>query len=378
VAGQIWRFILLQYPAGRVAAGVPLRIVDLDLVPVRNAFLFAIPFALAFIAGGAWILSTRALRPVRELIRQIQGITAEGLDHRLDEEGTDSEFAALTVVFNAMLERLERGFHQASRFAADAAHELKTPLAILQGQIERAIAQAGAGSEQQAALTGMLDEVRRLSGLSRKLVLLAQADAGRLRIRPEPVDLSAFLADLAEDARLLAPGMAVSERIPPGLYVEADPDLLRQILHNLISNAVKYNLREQGWIELVAGQNGSDGDGDGGSGGHGGASGHGGAGYIEVAVINAAAPMDPVARGHLFDRFYRGDRSRSRNIEGTGLGLTLAREIARAHGGDLVIADSPPGSVRMVLRLPAPAGAAPAPGPGSATPAARASAPASR
>jgi signal transduction histidine kinase len=285
---------------------------------------------------GQWIkANTRHIAndqtQIQRLTATIRRVTAQGLDQRIPSAPEDRDFAELIAVFNEMLERLERSFKQASRFSADAAHELKTPLAILQGQIEQAISEAEAGSKTQIQFSDILDEVRRLSSISKKLLLLSQADAGRLRLHPVPYDFSAALAELSEDASMLAPHLRVSDAIEPGLMLTADADLMPQILHNLLSNAIKYNVTD-GWIHLAAQHNG---------------------GRVEFRISNASYGMSKAERAQLFERFYRADPARSRNIEGSGLGLSLAREIARAHGGDLLLDESAAGETRFCLLLPA-------------------------
>lgn len=329
-AGKRWRLAVFTAPERRLVLGIDLGVVDDTMGAVRNGFFLALPVALVLIALGAWFLSDRALRPLRRLSGSIRRITAQGLSERVASAREDREFEELITVFNAMLERLERGFLQASRFSADAAHELKTPLAILQGEIERALQQVEPGSAIQATLGGLLAEVRRLSAISRKLLLLAQADAGGLRVHRQTFDLSRALSELADDARLLAPNISVREAIAPGLSLRADPDLLRQLLQNLISNAIKYNL-PAGWVEIAARSAGS---------------------HLEVAISNASPGIAVADRERIFERFFRADPSRSRQREGVGLGLALAREIARAHDGDLRLAASAERETRFVLVLP--------------------------
>jgi heavy metal sensor kinase len=330
VGGEPWRMGLAALPHAQLAVGVSLSGVEREMLAVRNAFLVAIPLTLLAIAMAIWIFSTRAIRPVRHLTRTIQNVTAQGLNQRIESAAEDREFSELISVFNDMLDRLERGFMQASRFSADAAHELKTPLAILQGQVERAITQAPAGSPLQGSLTGILDEIRRLSSISQKLLLLSQADAGHMRLALAPLDLSAELDDLVDDVQLLAPGLRVESRIASGITIKADAALLKQVLHNLVSNAIKYNI-EGGWIRITAVTRDA---------------------AAEIEVANASLGIAEDERGKLFERFYRADPARSRNIDGVGLGLSVSREIARAHGGDLMLADAAAGETRFALRLP--------------------------
>lgn len=329
--GQYWRIGLASLPHGRLAIAVNIgALLDESMKDIRRAFLAALPLALLFIGLSSWLFSRRALQPLQKLNLTARNVNAAGLDQRISVQGEDREFVELIEVLNQMLARLQRSFEQAYRFSADASHELRTPLAILQGQLERAINQAVDGSTEQEALSNILDEVRHLSTISRKLLLLSQADAGRLNVYREDFDLSAALEDLIEDTRMLAPHLQVSGIIEPKLTISVDSSLLRQVLHNLISNAIKYN-EPDGWIHLLA-QQSTEG--------------------VEIQVSNTTTGIAPNDRELIFERFYRADPSHSKHIEGVGLGLSVAREIARAHGGDLILQDVRASSVTFSLRLP--------------------------
>ncbi|MCG9891910.1 MAG: ATP-binding protein [Thermosynechococcaceae cyanobacterium MS004] len=325
-----WRIGTISSAQSQVAIAISLQAVDTEMAAIRNAFLLSIALILLLVAAVAWGLSGRALSPIRQLTQAMDGITVEGLDQRVPVGGADQEFAALIQVFNQMLENLDRSFHQASRFSADAAHELKTPLAILQGELEHALHQAEAGSELQQRLSSLLDEVRRLSSIVRKLLLLSLVDAGRINLYRVSVDVSDLLVQLLEDIELLNPVLAVESNIEANLRIQGDRDLVAQVLQNLISNAVKYNLPD-GWITLSARRSGSQ---------------------IRITVSNASKNMAAAERDRIFDRFYRGDPARTRNIEGTGLGLSLSREIVRAHSGDLTLDPTPPGQIALTLSFP--------------------------
>ena len=331
VDGQEWRIGLGVTDNGRVAIAVNAQVIADDMRSMRNAFLLALPFALVLIGVASWVVASRALKPLRKLTFAARKVTAEGLDQRIATQDEDEEFGELIEVFNRMLERLERSFKQSQRFSADAAHELKTPLAILQGQLERAIQSADDGSPLQAQLSGILDEVRRLSGISRKLLLLSQADAGHMSLLRESFNLSEALDDLIEDTRMLAPHLTVDGNIAPGIVIQADGTMLRQVLHNLISNAIKYNLPD-GWVRITL-LHWSQ--------------------RVEVKVSNASAGISATQRKKLFERFFRADAAHSRTVEGVGLGLALAREIARAHGGDITLSFSDDKQVEFSLVLPA-------------------------
>jgi signal transduction histidine kinase len=328
--GKPWRLALARVEGAQLAVAVNAQAIDAEMRGIRNAFLLSLPLALLLTGMASWVFAGRALAPLDKLVRASRSVTAGGLDQRLVSEGEDREFVQLIEVFNRMLARLERSFKQAHRFSADAAHELKTPLAIVQGQLERAIHQAEDGSVMQAALTSILDEVRRLSVISRKLLLLSQADAGFLAILREPVDLSQLLHGLLEDSRMLAPQLQIDAQIQPDLVLQADASLLRQVLHNLISNAIKYNL-PGGWMRIETARWSHN---------------------VEVRVSNASAGISQAHRARLFERFFRADQAHSRNVEGVGLGLSVSREIARAHGGDLSFKGESAGAVQFSLVLP--------------------------
>ena len=295
---------------------------------VKSALGIVIPVALVLAALGAWLLSSLTMRPVNRLRAAMQGVTRNVLDERLSAQGEDREFAELIDAYNTMLERLDASFHQASRFSADAAHELRTPLTILQGRIEQAVNSSDRNS-MQTDLMGMLDEVGRMSSITRKLLLLSRADAGRLALHLEPINLTELLDALISDARQVVENQVLQSAIGRGIEIEGDHVLMRQLFNNLISNAVRY-CPAGGWIKVSAQVL---------------------PGGIEVCFANRSQPISAQDRRRFFDRFYRGDAEHNRQIEGSGLGLSLAREIARAHGGDLTLLTSPLDEVVIGLWL---------------------------
>jgi two-component system, OmpR family, heavy metal sensor histidine kinase CusS len=325
-----WRIGAAKFSNVQVAIAVSLQAVNQQMGTIRNIFLVSISGALLLVAFGAWFVSGGALRPIRQLTGVIQQVTVKGLDQRIPIGTTDVEFVELIQVFNQMLERLERSFTQASRFSADAAHELKTPLTILQGELERMLQQVDSGSEVQQRLSNLLDEVRRLSGITRKLLLLSLADAGQMKLFLVEVDMSELLMEMVEDLELLAPHLSVQTDISDGLRVQGDRDLLIQVLQNLFSNAIKYNLAN-GWIHIHAKKTQTT---------------------LHITIANASKEISVGDRSRIFNRFHRGDPARTRKVEGIGLGLSLAREIARAHRGDLTLDSTSDGQTAFTLTLP--------------------------
>lgn len=301
-----------------------------DAARYRRAFLSTVPIALLLLAGGGWVIARRALKPVALITRTAEGITVRALDQRVPLIDTDRELSRLVEVINGMLDRLEKSFGQAVRFSADAAHELQTPLTILQGELDDAVQHAAVGSEEQQRYSNLLEEVQRLKSVVQKLLILARADAGRLNLCLEEMDLSAMVESAAEDAGVMAPHLQVEKQIAPGVIVKADPDLMGQAVRNLLSNAVKYN-RDGGIIRFQLSVRDH---------------------RAHVTISNTGAPIPERDRERIFDRFYRVDPSRNKALPGSGLGLSLAREIARAHRGEIRLHPSAGNMVSFTLSLP--------------------------
>jgi len=325
-----WRFMVTGNDEITLLVGLDLADFRTEIGRFRTALAMVAPLALALLAAAGWLLAGQALHPVRVLARTADTITARGLDQRVPTGNADHEFRTLIDVINRMLDRLERSFQQAVRFGADAAHELKTPLTILQGQLEQALQNAPAASAEQRTYADLIEEVQRLKVIVRKLLLLAQADSGQLRLSQETVDLTAEVEAVVDDARSQAAGLTITADLTPAVAVQADPDLLRQALQNLASNALKHN-RPGGSLAFTL-----DRDGD----------------RACVTVTNTTDPAVRIDPSHLFERFYRGDRSRGRRVDGAGLGLSLAREIARAHQGDVELTELNGDHIAFALRLP--------------------------
>ena len=300
----------------------------------RQAILLAAPLVLLALLGGGWLIGHAALRPVQRIAATVASMTPQRLDERISADKVDVEFRNLIDLINRMLERLENGFRQATRFSADAAHELKTPLAILQAQAEQCLQRVPDGSPEQHEYASQLEEIQRLRTILRKLLLLSQADAGRLPIAVEYFDFAEVVRAAADDVRMLDPGRNLILDIPETVTVSGDRDLVRQAVDNLVSNAIKFG-EPAGLIRLelsIAPDR------------------------AVLSVTNTGTPIPDEDRGRIFERFFRADKSRSRTVEGTGLGLSLAREIARAHGGDLVLGARSGDQNTFILTLPTAAG----------------------
>ncbi len=319
-AESVWRFGVLGNDEVTLVMGLNQREVEQELNSVRRAFLLTLPAALFLVGLGGWVVAGRALRPLKAIADTAERVTARGLDQRIANSPENPEVARLIQVLNRMMDRLQTSFRQATRFSADASHELKTPLAVMQGELENALQSAAAGSAEQQLFSNLLEEIQRLKTITRSLLLLAQADAGQLKLALEPVDLSAELGAMIEDARVLAADLRLhfDVEVQPQVRVSADRGLLHTAMFNLINNAIKYN-RPDGGISIRL--NATE--------------------HSAVFTIGNTGPgIPPEDRPKIFDRFFRVDLPNSPKVEGIGLGLSLAREIVRAHRGELSLKES--------------------------------------
>ncbi len=328
-----WRLGVLSGDEVTLVVGLSLKEVEHELNYLRNTFLLTLPAALFLVGLGGWVVAGRALRPLKTIAETAERVTAHGLGQRIPESSDSPEAARLIQVLNRMMDRLEASFRQATRFSADASHELKTPLTVMQGELENALQAAAPGSGEQQVFTNLLEETQRLKAITRSLLLLAQADAGQLKLTLEPVNLAAELNSMIEDARVLAADsrLTLDTQVQPQLGLSADCALLHTALFNLICNAIKYN-RSDGRVSVTAERSGDQ---------------------IAFTLCNTGPGIPPEEQPLVFDRFYRGTRTGS-SVDGIGLGLSLAREIIRAHGGELTLQESRPGWTVFAATLPAP------------------------
>ncbi len=320
-----------------VAAGAPTR--DLDVSPYRilSSMLFVLPLILLLSAGLGFVLSTRALAPLGQMMDELEAITdGRTLHRRLPSEPTaGDELERLANTLNAMMARLEASFSALRSFIADASHELKTPLTVMRAGVERALTDPHTAPETMALLDETLQEVRRMTELVDTLLTLARVDEGRMELHTELVDLRALLHDVHETAQMLGEeaGLEVSLDVPADpVAVQADPARMRQLLLNLVSNAVKYTpTGGRVWLALTAGP-----------------------GTATISVRDSGIGIAPGDVDRVFDRFWRADAARSRTGErpGIGLGLSICKWIAEAHGGSIAVTSRPGRGSTFTVTLP--------------------------
>jgi signal transduction histidine kinase len=290
--------------------------------------------AFLIVAGaGAYWLARAALTPVERLRRQAASLSDKDTGSTLLVPRTHDEIAALAVTMNDLLVRLRRALARQRAFAADASHELRTPFAVLAGELELAGRPGRSRDELAAAVAAAGEEVARLARITDDLLLLARGDEDKLVLHREPTDAGALLARSAAQAssRAAKAGVTCRAEAPAGLVVTVDAGRIRQAVDNLVDNALRFAPRGTD-IVLTASR----------------------AGPVLVIEVRDCGPgFPPDFLPHAFERFRRPDRDRGRSEGGAGLGLAIVQAIALAHGGRAAASNPPGGGALVRLEIPA-------------------------
>jgi len=292
-----------------------------DLLAIRRELLFilcaGVPLVLALSVLAGYFFAGRALAPMDDLRRKADQMESSNLSARLPLPPNRDELHRLASTLNSLLSRIESSFESMKRFTADASHELRIPLTNLRGIMEVNLTKKRSQEEHEEDLRDALEEVHRLTKLTTDLLLLATVDAKKLTMRKDRVDVAALLDDVREDARRMDPEekLTFSVVAPVRLFARADGERIRQLLYILIDNAIKYT-PAGGRVTLGAVDR---------------------ADATEIYVADTGEGISEDEQEHIFQRFYRVDKSRSRDGGGSGLGLSIARAIADGHGGRLTV-----------------------------------------
>jgi two-component system, OmpR family, sensor kinase len=305
----------------RVVVGLPTSVADLPPQLLIGSILLLAPVVFLLSLGAAYLLMARAFQPVELLINEVEAITdGRSLHRRLPTESSDDELARLSETLNQMIGRLEASFGALRRFTADASHELKTPLTVLRADVERAMHPGTTARDRAVALEEAMQETARMADLVDSLLTLARADEGRFDLHREPVQLEPLVREVSETATILGEdaGLTVTLPLVEDAVIAGDRARLRQLFLNLITNAIKYTPRG-GKVEMTLSHRLNN--------------------EIAFTVRDTGIGISAADLPHVFDRFWRADRVRSRASErgGFGLGLAIAQWIAQAHGGTLTV-----------------------------------------
>ncbi len=317
-------------PATVLVVGRPMDIVLSPLSALRATLLIAIPLTLLLSAGGGLFLARRALHPVDRMIETARDIEESDLAKRVDV-ATDDELGRLARTLNAMLERLEGAFRRQRQFTDDASHELRSPLSVIEAEATLALRRERTADDYRDALATIADEAAGMNRLIDQLLTLARADAGEDRAVREPVDLSEVARETIEAIRPVADergvGMHVEDCAP--VSVIGDSVRLKRLAVNLIDNAIRYTPSGGSVTASVV----TEGE------------------TVLLTVADTGIGIAPEHLPHVFERFYRADAARQRG-QGSGLGLSICRQIVEEHGGTIDVESAEGEGTRFLVRLP--------------------------
>jgi len=300
---------------------------------MRRYLTMTLCVAVGLAALGGWFLAGRSLSPIEDTVRELSHVKSRSLSERLAVGSAGDELDRLRAAINGMLDRIESAFTKLQGFTADAAHELRTPIAALQCRLEVALNKARSKADYQTALSDALEQASGLQALADNLLLLARMDAEPQLPAPERLSVRDLCLDLAEPFAMLAEekGLSLDVEADGDVTVVGDPMLLRRLVGNLLDNAVRYT-PEGGRVTLTLAES---------------------EGGCCLRVADTGQGIEPEALEHIFDRFYRTDASRSREAGGAGLGLNIAKGVVDAHRGRIEVDSRPGEGTTVSVWLPA-------------------------
>jgi len=328
--------VLAQPLPGRagwtVIVGASLETYDATMSRVTTELVIGCSLFVILAAAGSYLLARSALRPVEQLRAEVSDLAVRDVPGTLAVPRTHDEISALASTMNELLVRVRTSLERERSLVADASHELRTPFAILQGELELAQRPGRTRDELMATVTVAAEEAARLTRIADDLLLLSRGDQGQLSILPVVFDVRDYLEAVLGHAepRITAHGMTCRVDAPSSLWARLDPDRMRQVIDNLIDNSLRY-CPTGSEIELRAGARDQD---------------------LWLEVVDNGPGFDPNFLAHPFERFRRSDTSRSRDHGGAGLGLAIVSSIVAAHGGTVIAENRPAGGACVRVTLP--------------------------
>jgi heavy metal sensor kinase len=303
-----------------------------ELRAMLQTMLIAGPLALLAALVGGYFLARRSLAPVDRMATTAEQITGMRLDARIEVENPDDELGHLARTFNSMLDRLQRAVDELRRFTADAAHELRTPISVMQAEAEVALRQSRSADEYRRVIEVTLDESKRMGRLADRLLTLCRHDSGLQPMRHEEVQFDALVRDVVDQVRVTAKDKGLELVIAPlaECVIAGDDIQLSQLLFNLLDNAVKFS-KPGGKVVVNEEQRNGD---------------------VQLVISDTGIGIPHTDLPHVFERFYRADKSRNGQTGGAGLGLAISKAIVEAHHGSIAIDSTLNAGTVVRVKLP--------------------------
>lgn len=320
-----------QISHAAVAVGHSTEDIESALAGLIRTLVIAVPLTLVIAGAGGVFLANRALKPVGQIARTAREIEESDLSRRIPVQSKD-ELGRLASTLNQMIERLEKAFKRQQQFTSDASHELRSPLAVIRAESTLALKSERPADEYRRSLELVSHESEHMSKIIDQLLRLARADAGKEQLPFEKVRLSDLVSDLSADAEILCRDKGLEFRLDGtvDLWVEGDRARLREMVFNLLDNAIRYT-PSGGRISLSISRSDTK-------------------AVIAIADTGIGIPAEDIP--HIFERFYRVDKARSRAEGGAGLGLAISKYIAELHGGTIDVESEVGKGSTFSVRLP--------------------------
>ncbi|MCL3782675.1 HAMP domain-containing protein [Prolixibacteraceae bacterium JC049] len=297
-----------------------------------HIFLILFPISLLLSVLCAFLVTQQTMNIIKQIDDTARDITTQNLNQRIPSSSSNDEISQLIVTLNSMIDRLEKSFTQANQFSQDAAHEIRTPLTIIRGEIEELIEHEQTNTTTTKTLENVLEEIQYLISISQRLLLIHNQDTNNMKYHFESIDFTQLINEIYQDAQILSSekDIAISLDIDEQITINGNKELLTRLLWNICDNAVKYN-HTNGTIAITVYTQSN---------------------YVSIEISDNGIGIAPSDQSKIFDRFYRVDKSRSRQLGGSGLGLAICKWIAELHGGSISLKSEIHNGSTFIIQLP--------------------------
>ncbi|MBE0539037.1 MAG: GHKL domain-containing protein [Ignavibacterium sp.] len=331
---HIIRAAYLDKEGYKIIVAFPIQLIDQTLESLTDIYILIAPIFLLFSLIGGSVISFRALNRIDKIIKETNEITAQNLTKIIDGGDFNDEYGRLVTTMNKMIQRIKTAIDYMNQFSISASHELKTPLTILRGEIEIALKSKKTPAEYEAILRSNYEETLRLINIVEHLFYISKLDYSLVKIEKAPTELAVIVQDSVKKFAGVAENKNIKLifncDVPDNFKANVDASLIKRVIINLIDNAIKYG-NENSNVVIKAGKN-KDGKGS-------------------ISISNYSEPIPQEILPKLFERFYKTDYSRNRELGGIGLGLSIVKSIVEIHEGNITVKSREDGFIEFVITI---------------------------